>query len=103
MREWGVFLTLVLAACTDVHRSTLPPFVRDVRAVPGGLQLIQCEVVVTTTRETDFWGNRKTTREIGGGNCWNAVVSTEPPPEQPAPPPQPSIPPPPTQNPGVSP
>ena len=80
MRAWG--LLLVVAACTRVNTSTLPPYVRDLRPAVGGIEMIQCEMIVTTKRESSFWHNHtKTTREISTGGCWNQVVSTEPPPE----------------------
>jgi hypothetical protein len=90
---------LSLVGCTRVNTSTLPPFVRDVRAAVGGVELVQCEVIVTTKRENTFWDNNKTTREISMGNCWNQVVSTEPPVEAPvqfAPPQPPPLPVPPS-------
>jgi len=86
-------MVLVVAACTRVNTSTLPPYVRDLRPAVGGIEMIQCAVVVTTKRENTFWENNKTTREISMGQCWNQVVSTEPPAEEPPQPPPPPLPP----------
>jgi hypothetical protein len=94
MRSWVVVLTL--AGCTRVNTSTLPPYARDIRAAVGGVELVQCEVIVTTKRENTFWDSNKTTREISMGNCWNQVISTEPPAEAPVELPPPPTPPPPS-------
>jgi hypothetical protein len=80
MRALFVVVGMSLLGCTEVNRSTLQPFVRDMRAAVGGVEMIQCEVVVTTTRERNWFNNHnKTTREISTGGCWNQVVPTEPP------------------------
>jgi hypothetical protein len=81
MRAW---VLVAVCACSSTNRSTLPPYVRDLRAIPGGVEMIQCEVIVTTTREHNWInGNTSRTREISTGQCWNQAVSTEPPAVQP--------------------
>jgi hypothetical protein len=69
----------VLGGCTETNRSVLPPFVRDLRAAYGGIEMIQCQLVVTSTHQQNF-GSRDTKREISVGQCWTQVVPTEPPP-----------------------
>jgi hypothetical protein len=88
---WKLLIVVTLGACTTTrtNKSTLPAYVRDLRPMQGGMQMVQCETTVTTTREHDwFWGGNSTTREITGGQCWTQVISTmpmQPPPPQPAP------------------
>lgn len=95
--RFASLVILLMVGCTRVSTSTLPPFARDVRAAVGGVELVQCEVIVTTKRESSlFWNSSKTTREISTGNCWNQVVSTEPPAEAPVELPPPPPPPPPS-------
>ena len=75
---------VVLLGCSETNRSTLPPFVRDLRAAYGGIEMIQCQIVATSTHEQKF-GGRETKRDLSIGLCWTQVVSTEPPPGEGAP------------------
>jgi hypothetical protein len=75
----------ILGGCSSTKHSTLPPFVRDLKPAAGGLEMVQCETVLTTTREYSFLtDSTRTTRAIASGACWQQVISTEPPAGEPA-------------------
>lgn len=67
---------LIASACTTTHRSTLPPYVRDIRvAHEGGLEVISCEVIYTVVEKRGPWANEDTT-QLEHGPCWRVVVPT---------------------------
>ena len=78
-------IVIAVLGCTETNRSVLPPFVRDLRAAYGGIEMIQCQIVVTSTHEHN-WGGNETKRELSVGQCWTQIVSTEPPPGEAQPP-----------------
>lgn len=81
-----VAVMIACAACgTSTTQSTLPPYVRDLRPVAGGLLMTQCEAIYTKTEDWGFgWSwrhlfswQRQTETDLRVGQCWNHVVSTE--------------------------
>jgi hypothetical protein len=81
-----VIVVAIVIACTgceaEIHRSTLPPYVRELRAAPGGIDMIQCEMVYTRKEEWEFqfwnggWG-KETETHLDHGACWRQLVPTE--------------------------
>lgn len=51
-----VAILIACVGCQSVHHSTLPPYVRELRMAPGGLEVIRCEIVHTKTERTSGWG-----------------------------------------------
>ena len=71
-----VAMLIASAGCTSTHRSTLPPYVRDIRlAQEGGLEVISCEVIYTVVEERGPYANADKTR-LEHGPCWRVVVPT---------------------------
>ena len=76
-----VVLAIVIAgaACTStrVKTSTLPPYVRDLRVGPAGLDMIQCETVLKETKTTTWilWDrNDDVSRTLSPGPCWRQTI-----------------------------
>jgi hypothetical protein len=83
MRVIVVATVIACTGCeTQIHRSTLPPYVRELRAAPGGIEMIQCEMVYTKKEEWEYrfwdggWGKEIETR-LDHGACWRTLVPTE--------------------------
>jgi hypothetical protein len=79
-----VAMLIAGAGCssTSTHRSTLSPYVRDLRSAPGGVEAISCELVYRKTQKTSWsWLRFDTERDvetaIEEGACWRVVLATE--------------------------
>ena len=73
-----VMIAMLVASvgCTSTHRSTLPPYVRDIRVAPeGGLEVISCGMVYTLHREHGPYSGPDKTK-LEHGPCWRVVVPT---------------------------
>lgn len=71
-----VAMLIASAGCSTSHRSTLPPFVRDIRLAPeGGLEVISCGMVFTLTEERGPYSRSEDTK-LEQGACWRVVVPT---------------------------
>lgn len=77
-----VGIGLAGAGCTREDRSTLPPYVRDLRPAPNGVQMIQCELSYTRKESQPLWTWLPFTPDthvelwIDDGPCWSMEIPT---------------------------
>jgi hypothetical protein len=71
-----IAIMVACVGCTNVHTSTLPPYVRELRVAPDRIDMVQCGVTFTrTTRHNPFVGST-TERELGEDRCWQTSIPT---------------------------
>lgn len=72
----SIAIIVACVGCTSVHTSTLPPYVRDLRASPGGIDMVQCRITFTKKTSQNIMGHTDTELDISEGPCWRSAIPT---------------------------
>lgn len=72
----SIAIVVACMGCTSVHTSTLPPYVRDLRAGPAGVDMEQCRITYTKKTTRRVVGGSDVERDLSEGPCWRSAIPT---------------------------